>query len=265
VSAAVAAERWFGDFEIKTGQRAHWQVGPLALTVEHAANEWRICHSRSDDIWAASASVRVEQATPCEEQSVDRYIVDDAHPLFSLLPLLPDRPVITRPVSPVFVPAGEAVRLYVTMPVWLQLAVGADRKVLAEIPVQRLSDTWFGPNTCEGELCYALRSRCRLSLSEDAFVPHRVVTPLRIRNRSTELMVLERVNVPVRQLSLYAEPSGRLWTGELALERTEDGRFASVDIEIGAPPEARGASPLAGPREPAPKKTVIRAFSALFQ
>lgn len=259
------AERWFGDFSIGPGQRAHWQVGPLALTVEHAPGEWRLCHSRGEDLWASDASVRLEPAARCDEQKVDRYIVGDADPAISLLPLLPDRTVITRPISPVYVPAGESVRLYVSMPVWLQLAVGSERKVLAEIPTQRLSDTWFGPNTREGELCYALRSRCRLVLDDAAFLPYRVMTPLRIRNKSAELMLLERVSVPVRQLSLFAEPNGRLWTGELGLERTEDGQFASLHIEVGPPPEARGATPLAGPREPAPKKTVIRAFSALFQ
>jgi hypothetical protein len=265
MNATADAGRWFGDFEIAPGEQACWRVGPLELTVEHASGEWRICQTRGSDVWASEASVRVERATPCEEQAVDRYVVAEAGPLLSMLPLLPDRPVITRPVSPVFVPANEAVRLYVSMPVWLRLAVGSRRNLLTEIPTQRLSDTWFGPNTCEGELCYALRSRCRLTLEDDAFLPHRAVTPMRIRNRSAQALLLERINVPVRQLSLYAEPDGRLWTGEVGLERTEDGDFARMRIEVGPPPEARQATPVAGPREPAPKRTVIQAFSALFQ
>lgn len=262
---SAAGRSWFGDFDIAVGERGQWRAGPLELTVEHTPGEWRMCHSRGTDVWASEASVRIEHGMPCDDQNIDRYVVDDADPRFSVLPLLPDRAVIARPVSPVFVPAGETVRLYVSMPVWLQLAVGADHKVLAEIPTQRLSDTWFGPNTYEGELCYALRSRCRLTLEDESFPPSRVVTPLRIRNHAADLLVLERVNVPVRQLSVYVQPNGRLWTGEVGLERTEDGIFASLHIEPGPPREARDAAALAGPREPAAKKTAIRALSALFQ
>jgi hypothetical protein len=88
---------------------------------------------------------------------------------------------------------------------------------------------------------------------------------VRIRNRAGSVLGLERVRVPASQLSLYAEPGGRLWTSEVALERTEDGQFASLSIDTGAPLEARNALPLAGPRETPPKKIAIRAFSTLFQ
>lgn len=264
MSEALAADRWFGEFRIAAGERGQWQIGPLTLTVERGAGEWRVHQTHRSDLQAGSASVRFDGEAPGEEHAAERYIVTGSDPLLSLLPLLPDRPVIVRPLSPAIVPAGEAVRLYVSLPVWLQLAVGSAHKVLAELPSQRLSDTWFGPNTREGELCYALRSRCRLS-PDDALQPHRVVVPLRIHNQAAKPLVLERIKVPVPQLSLYAEPSGRLWAGEVGLERSEDGQFAALHLEPGPPPQASKATPLAGPREPAPKKTAIRAFSGLFQ
>lgn len=260
MNEALAGERWFGEFRIAAGERRQWRVGPLTLTVERAAGEWRIRQAYGSDAQADAATRGLDAETP----GAMRYLAAGPDPLLSLLPLLPDRPVIVRPLSPVIVPAGEAVRLYVSLPVWLQLAVGSAHKVLAELPSQRLSDTWFGPNTREGELCYALRSRCRLS-PDDALQPHRVVVPLRIHNQAAKPLVLERIKVPVPQLSLYAEPSGRLWAGEVGLERSEDGQFAALHLEPGPPPQASKATPLAGPREPAPKKTAIRAFSGLFQ
>lgn len=261
----AASDRWFGEFEIHEGARAIWQVGPLAVKVKHARREWRVCCERGDDPWVSTASVRIDAGEACDEASVDRYIVDDDSPIFALEPLLPDRPVVTRPVSPVYVPGGEAVRLYVSIPCWLRLAVGEGHKPLTEIPTVRLSDTWFGPSPIDGEFCYALRSRCRLALEADAFVPHRAILPLVVHNRAAQILLLERVNVPVPQLALFADAGGQLWTNEVGLERTEDGHFASLRLGSGAPAEARGASPVAGPREAPPRKTAIRAFSALFQ
>lgn len=265
MSATLAPQRWFGEFSIAPGQRGHWCIGPLELLVEHTTGEWRVRRSYANGLSANASFFRIEQAESAEEGAGDRYIVADRGSQFSLLPLLPDRAVVARPLSPVFVPAGETVRLYVSMPVWLRLAVGASHKILTELPTQTLSDTWFGLNTREGELCYALRSRCRLTLDGDVVRPDRAITPVRIRNRAGSVLGLERVRVPASQLSLYAEPDGRLWTSEVALERTEDGQFASLSIGSGAPSEARNARPLAGSRETPPKKNAIRAFSALFQ
>jgi hypothetical protein len=257
---------WFGQFSIPIGSSGHWRVGPLELVVEHAAGEWRVAQTRDSDAGDEEAFVHIEPTVSlASSPDTQRYVVSDPSPQLSVLPLLPDRAVITRPVSPVFVPANETIRLYVSMPVWLRLAAGREHKVLTEVPTQRLSDTWFGPNTREGELCYALRSRCRLALDDAEVQRHRALTPVRIRNRSTEVLVLERLKVPVRQLSLFAEPSGRLWTSEVALDRTDDGQSVALHIDVGPPLEARGASPIAGPREAVPKKTAMRAFSALFQ
>lgn len=262
----VAVQSWFGQFSIPIGSRGLWRVGPLELQVEHAAGEWRVGQRQCEDVWTDEASACIEpmvDLTPLSD--VARYIVHGTNPMLSVLPLLPDRAVITRPVSPVYVPADESVRLYVSTPVWLRLAVGKEHKLLTEIPTQRLSDTWFGPNTREGELCYALRSRCRLVLDDIEIEQHKALTPVRIRNRSREVLMLERLKVPIRQLSLFAESSGRLWTSEVALEQTDDGQSVAMHIDVGPPLEARGAQAVAGPREAVPKKTAMRAFSALFQ
>ena len=266
MSGLATEQNWFGAFDIPIGGSGQWRVGPLELLIEHAPGEWRVGQLQHRDGGDDTAQVRIEPLVAADSSlKFDRYIVSDPGPQLTVLPLLPDRSVITRPVSPVYVPSNEAVRLYVSMPVWLRLAVGQAHKVLAELPSQRLSDTWFGPNTREGELCYALRSRCRLALDEDEVQQHRAVTPVRIRNRSMETLVLERLKVPVRQLSLFAGADGRLWTSELALDRTDDGHSVALHVEVGPPPEARGAASVAGPREAASKKTAMRAFSALFQ
>lgn len=256
-------QRWFGDFSLPSGERLRWRIGPLELLVEHTSGEWRLWEVHGDEL--GIAEVESVASAPDSAALCMRYAVLAPDGRLTLMPVLPDRPVIARPISPITIPAGEAVRLYVGLPAWLQLAVGPRQKALTEIPVQRLSDTWFGPNTREGELCYALRSRCRRMLEGETDPPYRIMIPLHIHNRSLESLVLERIKVPAPQLGLYAATDGRLWTGEIGLERTEDGRFVLLHLESGPPAEARTAVLISGPREPAPRKTAIRALSALFQ
>lgn len=264
---SVSAKPWFGAFDFSPGERGTWQVGPLRLCVWRESGEWRVLHHEEGDPLAAEVRVEFAPAGPSEEgeAGATRYVVGEASRRLYLQPMLPDRAVVTRPVSPVFIPGGESARFYVSVPLWLRLEEGEPRRVLEEFPTQRPSDTWFGPPAGDGEMCYAIRSRCRLVLTEQQFLPHRAITPVVIRNHHTEALGLESIKVPVRQLSLYAEDQRQLWTEELALERSEDKDFAAIKVTPGAPPEAKAAERLTAARDPLQRKTVIRAFSALFQ
>lgn len=260
---AMKGQRWFGDFDFPMDSRSRWRIGALCLTVERAFGEWRVWYQQEPAAVDGPVSFQADVAAP--EEPAARYVVDDRSPRLSLQPLLPDRSVVARPASPLFVPAGESARLYVSIPLWVRLEVGEPRKRLIEIPTFRLSDTWFGPNTREGEYCYALRSRCRLQLHSEQLQPYRAVAPLVIRNHYHEPLALESVNVPVRQLSLFVGPDGLFWTNELAQERSEDGDIAALRFASGPPGEARDAQPVAGPRDTPARPVAIRAFSALFQ
>jgi len=267
VSVRSLDGRWFGTFEFAPGACGRWQVGALTLVVERAAGEWRVWHALAPADPADGGAARFDaDAAPPRDQPPLRYVVADRSGALRLSPLLPDRSVVARPLSPVYVPAGETVRLYVSVPLWLRLEAGAQApyRRLLEVGCMQLSDTWFGPDTISGELCYALRSRCRLDPGS-ARPPYRAVTPLVIHNRFRECLALERVKVPVRQLSLYAEPHGQLWTNELALERTEDGDLAGLRVGAAAPAEAAAATLVAAPRDRNGRKGAMHAFSALFQ
>lgn len=260
-------QSWFGDFNLDVHHALEWKVGPMSFWVYRDGHEWRLRTDVGGDPLSpvAETELREEHQADVEDSKVQRFLLASESARLSLGVVLPDRPVVSKPASPVSIPAGESVKFYLSYPVWVTLSVGDPAKKLTEFPSQRLSDTWFGPNTREGMLCYATRSRCRLNLSDHAHVPNRAITPLIIRNRAKDTLILDKVKLPVATLSLYRSTSRNwLWTQPVTLLRHEDGDMAELQLGKGAPEDAGSCELISPPREAPQRNTLVRAFSQLF-
>lgn len=128
--------------------------------------------------------------------------------LLRLHPLWHDRAQVSHAETAFYLPANEHVTIYVTSPAWIRIEAGDPAVFLDEIATVRLSDTWYGPNTREGELCYANHTFCRTHLQDVVFRPHRVVSPVLIYNHSKSTLLLEEVTLPHLSLSIYTDKEG---------------------------------------------------------
>ena len=124
-------------------------------------------------------------------------------------------------------------------------------------------DTWFGPSTSQGELCYAIRTKARVHLENLPVLAHRVVTAVQLENRTRESFPLERLSLPVPNLSLYADADARLWTQSVSV-KLGAGKLAEVDLDPRPPAAAREPELVAGPRTQAQKNVLVRAVNALL-
>lgn len=255
---------WWGSFTFNSQQSRQWRIGPLTLIVRSLGSEWQIAHHRTDDFIDDNVTWDIDNTDQLPEtlENNSRYIFRKPTNLFTLTPRLADRPIISRPNVPFNLTAGEEVTLYVSSPLWIELALGG--KVLQEIAIQRPSDTWFGPSTLEGELCYASTTHCRINLDALPQRPHRAITPVLIRNQADTTLTVERVNLPVPLLSLYTCPNGQIWTPRIKLIREKDGDIAELKIDNKAPKEAISPVQLSKPRQTAANGALIRAFNAIF-
>ena len=183
--------------------------------------------------------------------------------MLHITPMLADRPVVTRPVVPLHLCAGEEATVFVSLPVWIRLEAGPQKLLLKEIAIQRLSDTWFGPSTLEGELCYASTTHCRQDLREVPHYPYLTITPVLIQNKSRQSLVLERLSLPVHFLSVYGSEDATLWTSKVSL-KWEHGATLAMAIDAKPPEEAGKAQLLCGPRYEPEKGGVIRAVASFF-
>jgi len=260
----MAQGRWWGDFEIAEGGRGRWRVGPLSLWVERRAHEWRVTErlaaEAGDDGAEASVPAPGDDEPPPEAR-VMRYVVRETTAQLSVLPRLADRSVVVRTATPLHLLAGEEARLYVSTPLWLELRSGGE---LGDFATLRLSDTWFGPNTMLGELCYASRTAAELDLENLQLRAWRAVTVVTLRNRASDPVLVDRINLPIQRLSLFVDDSQGFWTDGLVVTRDEDAIETSVTVAAGPPAEAPRAKKAAGPRRERDRHKVIRAFSALL-
>jgi hypothetical protein len=260
-----SALRWWGRFEIPEDHGGLWRVGPLELVVERRRHDWLVGWREEGE----NMDQRLEVLGPIpagempELDRVERYASRQTTAEIVVTPLLADRAVVSRPDVPFHLLGGDEVDLFVSTPVWIRLEAGEPLQALTEIPITRPSDTWFGPSTRVGELCYASRTTARLHLENLPPRPHRAVTPVLLRNRARQELLLERLNLPVPNLTLYFDTAQGLWTQQVVVERQPDRTLAQVRLEEG-PPERVGSAVEVSPPRQAGSRSVLRALGALL-
>lgn len=265
-SAPSTFPAWWGSVTLDVGAAGHWLIGPFALWARRTQHEWRIAFDSDGDLSSAGVSTEIPTAREGlgENAMLRRFAFKETHAELRILPALADRPVVVKPSDRFLIPPREEVTLYVSTPLWVTVQLGKPPTQVLDTPCFRPSDTWFGPNTRVGELCYAARTHAEQELERVRLLPYRTISVVRIRNRAPSRLEFERVKLPVPHLSLFADASNRLWTESLTLDRDADGEFADLVLGKGAPAEARGAKVLAGPREHYQKGLSMRVFGHLL-
>jgi len=251
-------EAWWGDTEIPEGEWRYWTIGPLRLALFRGPDEWRIACRRDPDPLASDLALDQPGDEPDRAAfDVVRFGFRRTTPQVSLVPVPADRAALVESEYPFRVPPGEQVSIFLSTPVFVRIGVeGQDH--LHEVPTSRLSDTWFGPNPRQGELCYAAKTSARMHLENLPVRPHRAVSEMRIQNDGPLALPLERVRLPLPSLSLY-EAEGRLWTEKL---RVHSGGEDEADVHFSgeAPASASGARRVGPRRGRAEKRLSLRIF-----
>lgn len=258
---------WWGHFNIAEAGSIKKQIGPLSLVVRQEPGEWRIYYDRSAE-WletqADQEDTSLEQFRVCDETLKERYVLHDTPQYVDLVPALADRSVVIQPEKPFYIPAQQHATLFISSPLWVKIAYDDGENMLTEIPIIRPSDTWFGPNTMEGESCYASRTSARMSAHDLPRRFHRAITPVQIYNESTSHLLLERINLPVPYLDLYEAVNEQLWTQAVKMVKDKNEVTAGLEILPGPPPQIQEAKLAAAAREKIGEYTIIRKISGFF-
>lgn len=257
--------QWWGTVQVPEKNSFLLNSAAFTLAVEHKAKEWCIHVQRNKEIdidgSENSFNHTVGQFSPVYCGDISRHIVNGSANILEIKPSLADRTVVCRPKSPITLVPGASVVIYLSTPVWLTIGVTDNKYILLkEVATQRLSDTWFGASTREGELCYASQTLGRLDSDNLPFRIQRAITPLLIENKADNDLVFERIALPVPSLSLFSTKSGQLWTQDVSLIREDDGDFAK--LKLGRPQP--DSTLINGPRVVLGHGQLIRAFSAIF-
>lgn len=257
----ATGRKWWGEFELAEDERRWWTLGPLLLGAERRRNEWRIGYEEFSN---GDAAVPETNRTVDELKQSARFVFADPGAAVRLTPALADRPVVTRPMSPVSVPPGESALLFVSSPAWVRVESVGPGVELADAPVARPSDTWFGASTRYGEICYATRTSGRLRLEDLPPQPFRVITPLEIVNEASMMLNLERLSLPVPYLTIYWSESQGLWTQKVKMRCEDEAELVTLRIRQRPPSQVSGAEQVAEPRKTQDTRVITRALSSLF-
>lgn len=260
----MARKPWWGHFRLRVGKMSSWDIGPFRLRVHREAQQWRLGWENSGD--PLSDACEVHQARNIESMpdglKLVRFGAEERDERFEVRPALGDRPFVAKPEEPLRVLPGDSVTLFITTPVTVGVYLHGAKEPDVEFPSVRAPDTWFGRDTTEGELCFASRTWARMTLENFGFWPHRAITSVFIRNRASVPLSLDRIKLPIPNLSLYADEDGTLRTSGLLLKKDDENELAHARLLEGGEAEKRWR--LIEPPRVELKHRWLEAFSEIF-
>jgi len=238
------------ELPLTVGESIQLEFGQLLLNISHSPFEWTLQYRYRYKL--------VEQpAAEYGPETVLRYVFDKSEKTVSITAMLADRAVVSRPLSPISLMAGTSTQIFISTPLYLAINVGSHR--LIELPVVRLSDTWFG-NKSAGELCYSDTTRARLDPSAVENLYFKAVTPVTIKNQSSRQLLLDRINVPVPMLQLFRMPGADKSFVTTSINVTLSESVDETRIQPGSAQEHRDAELISPARKPQKKQFLYRAI-----
>jgi hypothetical protein len=257
--------KWWGPQDFKLGQTRAWRLGSLSVRITRTQNEWQLeyhrPHHQSEFIqdWEP---LDVDMAFS-QPNTLQRYLFPYTHNNLALYPRLADRSVIVKPINPIFIPAGHQATLFVSTPLWLAGFLSDNHQPLFDLPINRPKDSWFGPDTLRGELCYATPVEGRTDLN--LLIPRafRAITPVHFHNTSNSVVQLDRMNLPVPALPLfYHSETGRIWTSQIDVTHEADNKPPRIRMENRTPPQAGQVTFIQPPRQA--ESSLLTMFDSFF-
>lgn len=208
------ATEWWGNFTLEESQSKFWRVGEAIIYIDRFTHEWHIGSTLTNQE-PELLKDNEKPKPPDNMQSKTFTFTTQAE--IKLRPVLPRYSLASKLETPLYIPGGEQVLLYISSPVWVQITTSNNRVILDEIPTHPLSLTWFGENTIDGELCFAGNTYCSSQLKYVPAGADRIVSPMLIKNQSKKILCLEKINVPLPYLSVYSDMHNFLWTEQLTV------------------------------------------------
>ncbi len=258
-------KNWWGKYSLNTDKVIEKTIGPLFIKLEFEERELKLYYDYNID-WDENQidEESLDIQAPSMNQLRERFVIQEGINSVTLLPMLADRSVVAQPSTPFYLSADSSITVYISTPLWVRFIQGSKEDVLIELPAFRPSDTWFGPNTMEGELCYASHTSARISTHDLVTRVHRAVTPVQIINESNTHLLIERINLPVTYLEIFETESGQLWTQGVRMVKNANDETAKMELLPGPHESAIGAARLTQAREIASENTIIRKISGFF-
>ena len=166
-----------------------------------------------------------------------------------LTPALPVKPMVFKS-SRIIISPKQRLTFFVKIPLILQVYASKklDENLLAEFPLQHISNTWFG-EPVNGEVAFALESEHYLNLKTIEADERFAICPVTIFNNDNAALEIERLIIRVDQMHLV-KYSNHLVTSQVKLEYRGKDYLSSVNYGFAKAFHGENHDIVAKPRNP---------------
>ena len=214
-------------YQIKVNQTLGFKAGYAEVFIKHVSNGWLVKTTSLAQAVDEMEAIKVDDLL--DDQEVLHFYSGNTSELI-LVPALPNKAVVFRNNKTIKVSAGESTRLFFTIPISMQFYFDEvkDETRLTEVPLRRLSDTWFGEMD-NGEPAYSIGSTYYKSLAEvDARVWEAIVS-VEIINNTFGVLDLQRLILRVEEFNLYRK-GDQILTNHVTIEFKGQEQVESVNL-----------------------------------
>lgn len=235
-------KQWWGETTFEVGEIKEWSIGKRKIAVQRLEKEWLVWNQELASEASANITTKsLKTSKSYNDLPHSRHLLNQTQGNLIVVPMLADRSIVARPATILNILPGEQVQLYVSSPLWFCLKTTSHNLPMLDIPFFRPSDSWFGPSTMEGELCYAKYTDAKVDLSLLEKRAHRAITKVLIINQHTETLKIERINLPVPFLTLYEDNQHGFWTQEVEITHNCDNNKAGLRLRKRQPEALQGS------------------------
>lgn len=235
----------------------YWQIGVTEFWVKKLDKKWMVAYRNSEE-----SSQQVSKAKVVEEpDDVDfQTCIGDRGNTLNVVPALPKLPVVLRPFNSYKVLPKTTAHIYVHIPVSIHLYAGSvkDENLLAEIPGQELSQTWFGAPD-NGELAVAVKNNFYSDADNVHFKVNDVMCPVRITNDAENALDFQRMLLHVEYVAIYSSQN-KLYTSDIRVKFKGESAVSDIHYSSQAPSFLEGARQVAAARNPEKFNVLKRSF-----
>jgi len=250
-------QNFWKKYEFAVNQTLLFKAGFAEVLVKHIANGWLIKSQIADQ---PNKDLQVDDVEDFDDDSeVFHFQTGKSHELI-VVPALPGKAVVFRNNKNIRISAGESANLYFRIPLTMQFYFQEvkDENRLFEIPLQRLSDTWFG-EADNGEPAFSIGNNYDLQFPEIKAMPWEAISTVEIINNTTGVFELQRLILRVEDFSLFLK-NKQLLSNHVAIEFKGPEHAGSVNLSVRK--EIHGLKPiqLAKPRSAGGRNLLRKSF-----
>ncbi|MDP2335438.1 MAG: hypothetical protein Q8N05_03100 [Bacteroidota bacterium] len=244
-------------YQFTANQALHYKAGYAEVFIKHIQNGWLVKSQLNDQ--ASDELIVEEVADLADDSDVLHFHTGKSHELI-VVPALPNKAVVFRNNRNIKISAGESANLFFRIPLTMQFYFQEvkDENRLMEMPLQRLSDTWFG-EIDSGEPAYSIGSNYEKSFSEIRATAWEAVSSVGIINNTAGVLELQRLILRVEDFNIYLK-NNQLLTSHATIEFK--GQEQAGSVNLGFRKDIHGEKPVlaAKPRSSDTKNLLRRSF-----